>query len=127
LKYLKSINVVIIDLLLLFNSSRVYFILSYSRHPLFLNTLFNNYGVIYLINNKSLLDPGSFIKANSPEYIKAGTLNLLIFNRSTRTFKGIINRVHNKAVKDLILKDIIIIKGFYMNIISEARLLLLKV
>jgi hypothetical protein len=67
------------------------------------------------------------MKVNSPEYIKAGTLSLPIFSRSTRTFKGIINRAYSEAVKDLILKDIAVIKGFYMNIISEARLLLSKV
>jgi hypothetical protein len=105
----------------------VYFILSYSRYPFSLNTLFDNYRAIHLVNNKSLLDSGSFIKANSPEYIKAGTLSLPILSRSTRTFKRIINKAYNKAVKDLILKDIVIIKGFYMNIIFEARLLLSKV
>jgi len=67
------------------------------------------------------------MKVNSPEYIKAGNLSLPILSRNTRTFKGIINRVYNEAEKDLILKDIVVIKGFYINIISEARLLLLKV
>ena len=105
----------------------MYSILSHSRHPLSLSTLFDNCGAIHLVNDKSLLDPGSFIKVNGPEHIKAGTSSLPILSRSTRTFKGIINKAHSEAAKDLVLKDVAVIKGFYVNIISKARLLLSKV
>jgi hypothetical protein len=37
--------------------------------------------------------------------------------------KGLLNRACGKGIEDLTLIDIAIIEGFYMNIISEARLL----
>ena len=127
LKYPGSINAATIDPLLLSNSSGVYSTLSHSRHPLSLSTLFDNCGAIHLVNDKSLLDPGSFVKANGPEHVEAGTSSLPILGRGTRTFKGIINGAHGEAAKDLVLKDVAVVEGFHVNIISEARLLLSKV
>ena len=48
---------------------------------------------------------------------------MLIIGRGTRVFKGLLNKARGKDIKDLTLINIIIIKGFYMNIVSEARLL----
>jgi hypothetical protein len=41
--------------------------------------------------------------------------------------KGLLNRAYREGIKDLTLIDVAIIKGFYINIISKARLLLLGV
>jgi hypothetical protein len=41
--------------------------------------------------------------------------------------KGLLNRAHGKGTEDLTLIDIAVVEGFYVNIISEARLLLLSV
>jgi hypothetical protein len=37
--------------------------------------------------------------------------------------KGLLNRARSKGIKDLTLIDIAVIKGFYINIVSKARLL----
>jgi hypothetical protein len=102
----------------------VYIILNLSRYPLLLSTLFDNYRVIHLVNDKSLLVPGSFVKSKGLEHIEAGLSSLPIISRGTRVLKGLLDRAHGEGIKDLTLTDIAIIKGFYVNIISEARLLL---
>jgi hypothetical protein len=113
--------------LLFFKLLRVYITLNLLRYLLLLSTLFDNYKVIHFVNNKSLFVPGSFIKLKGPEYIKAGLFNLLIISRGTRVLKGLLNRAYKKGIKDLILINIAIIKGFYINIVFKARLLLLSI
>ena len=54
--------------------------------------------------------------------MKAGITSLLIIRRGTRIIKNVINRPTRPRTKDLILHDIIVIKGFHINIISEACL-----
>jgi hypothetical protein len=83
--------------------------------------LFNNYRVIYLINNKSLLKLSSFIRLNK-KTIEVGTSIILIIGYSNYMLKGIFNSAYSLAIKDLILKKVAIIKGFYINIILEAYL-----
>jgi hypothetical protein len=48
---------------------------------------------------------------------------LPIIGRGTRVLKGLLNRARGKGTEDFTLIDIVIIKGFYINIVSEARLL----
>jgi hypothetical protein len=83
--------------------------------------LFNNYKVIYLVNNKALLEPGLFSKSNK-RIIKAGTSSILIIGYSTQIIKNIFNNINSPVIKDLILKQIAVIKGFYINIIFKACL-----
>ena len=64
----------------------------------------------------------SFVKALFDKYIKARSLSLLILEHSTRVIKKAINKAVTPNIKDLYLFDIIVIKGFYINIISEACL-----
>ena len=52
------------------------------RYLLSNSTLFNNYGVVHLVNNKALLEPGSFSKLNK-RTIEAGTSSILIISHST--------------------------------------------
>jgi hypothetical protein len=83
--------------------------------------LFNNYNTIHLVNNKERLNKGSFVKLLVELVIKARTFILLITRHSTRTFKGLFNKKDNKRV-NLILRDIVVIKGFYINIVLKALL-----
>jgi len=69
-----------------------------------------------------LLKLRSFVKALFDKYIKARSLSLLILEHSTRVIKKAINKAVTPNIKDLYLFDIIVIKGFYINIISEACL-----
>jgi hypothetical protein len=81
--------------------------------------LFNNYNIIHLVNNKKRLNKGNFIKLLIELIIKVKTFILLITRRDTRIFKGLFNKRDNKRV-NLILYNVVIIKGFYINIILKA-------
>jgi hypothetical protein len=81
--------------------------------------LFNNYNTIHLVNNKKRLNKGNFIKLLIELIIKVKTFILLITRRDTRIFKGLFNKRDNKRV-NLILYNVVIIKGFYINIILKA-------
>jgi hypothetical protein len=65
--------------------------------------LFNNYGVVYLVNNKALLEPGLFSKSNN-RIIEAGTSNIPIISHSTQVINNIFNNINSPAIKDLVLK-----------------------
>jgi hypothetical protein len=69
-----------------------------------------------------LLKLGSFVKALFNKCIKAGSSSLLILGRNIKVIKKAINRAIGPNIKDLRLSDIIIIKGFCINIVSEACL-----
>ena len=69
-----------------------------------------------------MLKLGSFIKALFNKCVEAGSLSLLILGHSIKVIKKAINRAAGPNIKDLRLFDIIIIKGFYINIVFEAYL-----
>jgi hypothetical protein len=75
---------------------------------------------MHLINSKKLLELGSFIKVAYNKYIEAGSFSLLILRYNKRVIKKVLNSVISPNSEDLTLSDIIIIKGFYINIISKA-------
>jgi hypothetical protein len=77
---------------------------------------------MHLVNNKDLINSSTFIKAKINNYIKAGITSFLIIRHGTYIIKNVINRPIEPCTKDLILYNIIVIKGFYINIISEACL-----
>jgi hypothetical protein len=76
---------------------------------------------MYLVNNKERLDKGNFVKLLVELVIKARTFILLITRRGTRTFKGLFNKKDSKRV-NLVLRDVVVVKGFYINIVSKALL-----
>ena len=96
--------------------------LNFAKHPLLASTLLNNYKAIYLINNKDLLKPGSFIKASYNKCIKAGSSSFLILRRGIKVIKKTLNGTSSFSLANLVLNNIIVIKGFYINIILKARL-----
>jgi hypothetical protein len=79
--------------------------------------------VIYLVNSKDLLEPGIFIKVIINKSIKVGLSALLIIRRGIRVIKRALSSESGPITIDLILEDVIVIEGFYINIILEARLL----
>jgi hypothetical protein len=95
--------------------------LDFSKHLLLESTLFNNYNTIHLVNNKERLNKGSFVKLLIELVVEVGTFILLITRRDTRTFKGLFNKRDGKRV-NLVLRDVAIVKGFYINIVLEALL-----
>ena len=74
---------------------------------------------MHLINNVKRFDKASFIKFLVTNIIKSSITLLLILKRSICTFKGLLNKIKGKKV-NLILLDIIIIKGFLINIVLKA-------
>jgi hypothetical protein len=76
---------------------------------------------VYLVNDKALLKPGLFSKLNK-RIVEAGTFNIPIISHGTQVIKNIFNNINSPATEDLILKQIAIIKGFYINIVSKACL-----
>ncbi len=87
-----------------------------------MSTLIDNYGATHLVNSKDLLKPGSFIKVITNESVKAGLSALLILGRGTHIIKRTLNSASGPIIADLILKNIIIVKGFHVNIVLEAYL-----
>jgi hypothetical protein len=83
--------------------------------------LFNNYNATHLVNNKEQLNKGSFVKLLVKLVVKAKTFILLIIRRGTCIFKGLFNKKDSKRV-NLVLRDVVIIKGFYINIVLKALL-----
>ena len=77
---------------------------------------------MHLINSKDLLKLRSFIKALFNKCVEAGSSSLLILGRGIKVIKKAINGSAGPNIKDLRLSNIIIIKGFYINIVSKACL-----
>ena len=94
--------------------------LDFLRHLLLASTLLDNYSAIHLINSKDLLKLRSFVKALFNKCIKAGSSSLLILEYSIKVIKKAINKAISLNIKDLHLFDIIIVKGFYINIVFKA-------
>jgi hypothetical protein len=101
--------------------------LDFARYLLLVSTLLNNYNATHLINSKELLKLKSFIKVAYNKCVEAGSFNLLILGYSKKVIKKALNSIASLNSEDLTLSDIIIVKGFYINIISEARLNKVKV
>jgi len=57
------------------------------------------------------------------KYVEARTIAYIVLRIGTRVLKNILNSTYRPLIEDLILKNVIIIEGFYINIILEARLL----
>ena len=94
--------------------------LDFAKYPLSASTLLDNYKATHLINNKDLLKPGLFVKASYNKCIKAKSSSLLIFGYSIKVIRKALNSTSNLSLADLVLNNIIIIKGFYINIILKA-------
>jgi hypothetical protein len=69
-----------------------------------------------------LLELGSFVKALFNKCVEAGSSSLPILRRGIKVIKKAINGAISLNIKDLRLSDIIIIEGFYINIVFKARL-----
>jgi hypothetical protein len=94
--------------------------LNFARYPLLASTLLDNYKGIYLVNNKDLLELGLFVKASYNKCIKAKSLSFLILGYNIKVIKKALNSTSSFSLANLVLSNIIVIKGFYINIILKA-------
>jgi predicted AAA+ superfamily ATPase len=74
---------------------------------------------MHLVNDVKRFNKASFIKSLITNTIEASITLLLILRHSTRTFKELLNKIKSKKV-DFILFNVIIIKGFLVNIVLKA-------
>jgi hypothetical protein len=109
-----------------YKSVRVY-AFNQGRYKLANSTLFNNCNTLNLVNKISKLKPSTFIKAIKTEIVKSGLGALPILRHKTYILRGILNKASSNSKRDLILKNIVVVKGFHTNIISKAKLLLARV
>ena len=100
----------------------MYATLDFSCHPLSESTLLNNCGATHLVNSKEMLEPRTFVKAALNECVDAGTQSLPILGRGTRVLRNILYRSRGRRIEDLQLSDVVVVEGFHVNIVSEARL-----
>jgi len=82
--------------------------------------LLDNCGAIYLVNSKELLELKSFTKVAYNKCVEASSFSLLILRRSKRVIKKVLNSVASSNLEDLTLSDVIVVKGFYINIVFKA-------
>jgi len=95
---------------------------TYSRHPLYQSTILDNGAAVHLVNNRDLLVPGTFRKAESHEHIDAGTQSLPVDGYGTRIIKNLLTGLNGPKTVDLQLSNVRVVEGFHLNIVSEARL-----
>ena len=72
---------------------------------------------MHLVNNKDLLVPSTFVLFKNNNIVQVGSFSLPILRHREKVLKKILNGLNNKNIIDLKLKNIIVIKGFYINII----------
>jgi hypothetical protein len=104
---------------------KVYAARLFSKHSLALSIVLNNYGLLYLVNDKHFLMPKSFRPAYD-KYVKAKTILFPVKSHKTRIIKNIIKNL-NSSTFNLILHDIAVVNNFYCNIVSENRLVRAKI
>ena len=82
----------------------------------------DNYSTFYVVNNKDLFELGTFYKAGDSNIVYTSTTSFPIDRYSRRIIYKVLDSKNRSNTKDLIFEDIALIKGFYINIILEARL-----
>ena len=94
----------------------IFAILSSSKHPFSNSILFDNCSAVHLVNDRSLLVPGTFTKASPGDIVECSTSLVVIAGRGERVLTSILNG------RNLRLIDVAICKGFHINIVSAVRL-----
>jgi len=83
------------------------------------STILDNSAAINLVNDKMKLELRSFMRTTGLRAtIECGTLRLPIVGHGTRVLKG----VFDQGKRDLVFNNVAVIKGFYINIVSEYKL-----
>ena len=79
--------------------------------------MLNNYSGIHLVNNKDLFIFSTFVLFKNNNIVQVSSFFLPILRCKKKVLKKVLNSLNNKNTIDLKLKNIIIVKGFYINII----------
>jgi hypothetical protein len=70
-----------------------------------------------------LLKPRLFVKALYNKCVKAGSLSFLILGYSTKVIKRALNSTDSLSLADLVLNNIVVVEGFYINIPLSSKIL----
>jgi hypothetical protein len=62
----------------------------------------------------------SFIKVAYNECVEAGSFSFPILRHGKRIIKKVLNSAASLNSEDLTLSDVVVVKGFYINIIFKA-------
>ena len=84
--------------------------------------MLNNYSAIYLVNNKDLLIPSTFVLFKDNNIVQASSFSLPILGHKEKVLKKVLNSLNSKNIINLKLKNIVVVKGFYINIILMVLL-----
>ena len=79
--------------------------------------MLNNYSAIHLVNNKDLLVPSTFVLFKNNNIVQVSSSFFPILRYKEKVLKKVLNSLNSKNIIDLKLKNIVIVKGFYINII----------
>ena len=79
--------------------------------------MLNNYSAIYLVNNKDLFIPSTFVLFKNNNIVQVSFFFLSIFKYREKVLKKVLNSLNSKNIINLKLKNIVVIKSFYINII----------
>ena len=74
------------------------------------------------MNNKDLLIPSTFVLFKNNNIVQVSSSSLSIFKYKEKVLKKILNSLNSKNIIDLKLKNIVVVKGFYINIILMVLL-----
>ena len=84
--------------------------------------MLNNYSAIHLVNTKDLLVLSTFVLFKNNNIVQISSSSLPIFKYKEKVLKKVLNNLNSKNIIDLKLKNIVVIKGFYINIILMVLL-----
>ncbi len=64
-----------------------------------------------------------FRKSGVSDYVEVSTQSILIIRRGSRVIKNYLAGENSPNTQDLVLSNVVVVTGFYINIMSEALLL----
>ena len=74
------------------------------------------------MNNKDLLVPSTLVLSKNNNIVQVSSFFLPILRYREKVLKKVLNSPNSKNIVNLKLKNIVIIKGFYINIILMVLL-----
>ena len=121
-KYPGAISAAVIDPSQFMPDTQGVYSTTYNGHPLAMSTILDGGGAVHLVNDRNLLVPGTFKPASRMDTVDAGTQSLPVSGSGDRLLRSVLHGNTGPRSEDLLLKDVKVVEGFHVNIVSEARL-----
>jgi hypothetical protein len=91
-------------------------------HKLSGSTLFSICSSSHIVNDISLLEPGSFKPASPDDMVLSGAGSDLVEGTGTRVLKRSIHGPRGQFTEDLVLTNVAVIQNYHVNVISAGLL-----